>query len=678
MTMYKVRVPHVFRDGLGRPDPKMPDDAVEICNKRVAMKLLQQGVIESDDLPPRGILPDRSPIDPITRVGVYMHTSSFYSGGRIHIHQMAWCMANMGAEVFIVTNAHPRWSTDYRKHPNLKILSGAEAGKVPKDIDLLFSDGKNMMGRQVVQRKLENLNIPLVLINFETPNWVAEFDPNTASRMENFEDTFKHADMMLCNSEESLKYLHQYMRVTVPTGVVPPAANTHAVDKNVASPLPPEARGVPYVVWSARSSTYKGGHVICDAVMNYPKPLNLVLIGKPSTVPKSTELHKVFSFKVPITDAEKMRVMRDAVCVAAPSKFEGFGMVPAEAMSNGTPVLAYDLPVLRQGYGDRIQYADWGDEKQFAQKLYDIVDGKTVVEVDAEEVRRTYGMEAMEKDMAERVPYFNFNRRRVSAQMICYYGPMVQEAIASVYPHVDEIVIAHGPTELWKDFPADDSLQLIQNYPDPEGKIKVDARKVWKNKGEMRTACQRMATGNHILIVDADEIYHGLDAWIEHAPSFGCRRWVHFWHDLDHYVVDPSGNKRWGAAHELGGSVHNHLRWAYWRNSNRWNERGTAAMGSGNMRISSGVATAQAVEAVPQCCIYHLGHVLDPVMMKAKHDFYIARDGAGAGRVQRAAAWSNWKGELGDCGDGLIRQVFWEVPELVRSAYARVVEVADA
>jgi hypothetical protein len=218
---------------------------------------------------------------------------------------------------------------------------------------------------------------------------------------------------------------------------------------------------------------------------------------------------------------------------------------------------------------------------------------------------------------------------------------------------VDELLIAYGPTKLWQHIPPDNSLDLIRSYPDPENKIKLIEKDCWKNKGEMRKSTQRIMTGNYILIVDADEIYHDLGKWIGTAPDWGCPRWVHFWHDLDHYVVDTPGMDRWGDPHELNGCVHNHFRWGYWRYSNYWwSDRGTIPKGADGGKISLQHQTKAAVEKCPEACIYHLGHVMDRQLMKAKHEF--------------------WNGQLGDCGDGIIRSVDWELPDIVKRAYSKI------
>ena len=40
-----------------------------------------------------------------------------------------------------------------------------------------------------------------------------------------------------------------------------------------------------------------------------------------------------------------------------PTRFEGFGLPPAEALYCGRPCLAYDIPILRENYKDMLEFA---------------------------------------------------------------------------------------------------------------------------------------------------------------------------------------------------------------------------------------------------------------------------------------------------------------------------------
>ena len=53
-----------------------------------------------------------------------------------------------------------------------------------------------------------------------------------------------------------------------------------------------------------------------------------------------------------VTDAELNALYASAIALAHPSVYEGFGLPVLEAMGAGCPVIANDLPVLRENFGD--------------------------------------------------------------------------------------------------------------------------------------------------------------------------------------------------------------------------------------------------------------------------------------------------------------------------------------
>jgi glycosyltransferase involved in cell wall biosynthesis len=53
-----------------------------------------------------------------------------------------------------------------------------------------------------------------------------------------------------------------------------------------------------------------------------------------------------------VADAERAALYAGALALVLPSRLEGFGLAPVEALATGTPVVAGDLPVLREVLGD--------------------------------------------------------------------------------------------------------------------------------------------------------------------------------------------------------------------------------------------------------------------------------------------------------------------------------------
>jgi glycosyltransferase involved in cell wall biosynthesis len=59
-----------------------------------------------------------------------------------------------------------------------------------------------------------------------------------------------------------------------------------------------------------------------------------------------------------VTDSELKCLYQNAACFVFPSRYEGFGLPPLEAMACGCPVVAADIPVLHEVCGRAVQYCD--------------------------------------------------------------------------------------------------------------------------------------------------------------------------------------------------------------------------------------------------------------------------------------------------------------------------------
>jgi len=178
-------------------------------------------------------------------------------------------------------------------------------------------------------------------------------------------------------------------------------------------------------------------------------------------------------------------------------------------------------------------------------------------------------------------------------------------------------------------------------------------------------------SGNYHILLDGDEVWVGLDKWLKADIAFGCPRWLNFWHDARHWVHDASQSvsRRWGVPIDERGSVCPHYRCSFLRRSYYFRSHPMLAdMNNDQMHI----VDAGAARRVPSAMIYHFGHMLPREVMAAKHQFYIDRDGNDSGRRQRRTAWHEWRGELGDQGDGLISAVTWPLPEIVQRAATSV------
>jgi len=94
------------------------------------------------------------------------------------------------------------------------------------------------------------------------------------------------------------------------------------------------------------------------ALTRTPRELPLVLVG--ATKPWAHELPDVtLTGRVP--DDDLAAIYTGARALVFPSDDEGFGLPTVEALACGTPVVASDIPVLREVLGDRATFVEAGD-----------------------------------------------------------------------------------------------------------------------------------------------------------------------------------------------------------------------------------------------------------------------------------------------------------------------------
>ena len=94
--------------------------------------------------------------------------------------------------------------------------------------------------------------------------------------------------------------------------------------------------------------------------------LHLVHVGEPLTTAQTWHLSELgltdrVTSLVGIDDAVLSAIYRRAALVLVPSEREGFGLPVAESLASGTPVVASDLPVLREVGGSAVAYCPVGD-----------------------------------------------------------------------------------------------------------------------------------------------------------------------------------------------------------------------------------------------------------------------------------------------------------------------------
>jgi glycosyltransferase involved in cell wall biosynthesis len=74
-----------------------------------------------------------------------------------------------------------------------------------------------------------------------------------------------------------------------------------------------------------------------------------------------------------VDDTTLRALYAGASALVFPSRYEGFGLPPLQALAAGVPVVASDIPVLREVLGDCGLFAPVGDEQGFAERLRSVL-----------------------------------------------------------------------------------------------------------------------------------------------------------------------------------------------------------------------------------------------------------------------------------------------------------------
>lgn len=137
-------------------------------------------------------------------------------------------------------------------------------------------------------------------------------------------------------------------------------------------------RGLPadYIVAVGTLEPRKGLQVLVDAfdrlVRSDPAAPDLVLVGPPGWG-SALDLDRLPPGRVHLTgfldDDALQRIVAGSRGLAFPSRYEGFGLPPLEALASGRPVVVSDLPVMHEVLGEHADFVPVGDVDALAEAL---------------------------------------------------------------------------------------------------------------------------------------------------------------------------------------------------------------------------------------------------------------------------------------------------------------------
>ena len=499
-----------------------------------------------------------------------------YTGGRYSIFHQALLLSHF-TRVTVVSNIKPKFFNDFSDYfsdnfnfiENPLYLSLESNNNLNADLVV----GCPVVGGIYAHEYAKKFNLPLYLIMFESPNWISKFRDGADSD-EAFWTSYKkcllESDKIMVPSHESKLHLLKWLKVDGrDVDVIYPCIN-----EVVANKVKLEQKCKKNIDGARKNLIFITRMIPAKSPLSMIKKLDknkfsFTLIGKIWTdqkniIDKLIEDGYLINICGSMNDYEKFKLINDSDIMIFPTKFEGFGMPPMEALYFNKPVIAYDLPVLREIYGDKINYVENGNIEQFVEKINEISNKD---EIKYFNNRIEYNNISPMRQCCEKL-LKTFEIPKISVGMIVYNGSdYIEHSIKSIYNVVSEIIIVDGVIKKYNgDNPLsyenchsdDGTLDIIKKLKEMDvcGKIKFipSHNKPWESEIIKRNEIAKNITGDYYVLIDHDEIWKPetlLDAikYMELNKHIHILRmkFYHFWLSFKNIACDEGG--KWSTIH---------------------------------------------------------------------------------------------------------------------------------
>ncbi|MBD3194355.1 MAG: glycosyltransferase [Candidatus Lokiarchaeota archaeon] len=498
-------------------------------------------------------------------VGVFIHNVYHYSGGRYLGFLI--CMAlTKYMKVTMVTDYMPKhFMSNFNDYPdinNFDVIQDFNYGSKVEENKFDFVIGIPNEPAMYAQLYGEKFGIPSFTMLFETPNYIQKHRGGADSHESYWSDLKKHLpkfDNIISISNETTNHTKEWLNNDGNFSTVYPPINDHIANKiyNDDS-IKEEERSVIFI---GRFVDHKNPLNILEKVICMKNPPDKIyLIGKVGGI-SGIRISKLINNDKGVIvedhlgcdDKKKFELIKRSSVLIFPTIFEGFGMPPTEAFYFNKEVIAYDIPVLREVYGELIHYVEMNKEREKREinfvKVLDDVINKNKLKI-TKHNKKDFVSKWSSLDSCANNLMHVMMPLKLSVGIIVFNGEeYLKQAIDSVYNLANQIIIVEGAVEKMM-FAAnedgsstDNTVNIIKDYNDCDKKITFIQGK-WKNKNEMQNVIAGYVDGDIYMKLDSDEVWLEQDI-IKVLNMFRLDRhlmmvrpaFYHFWKNFSQITV---------------------------------------------------------------------------------------------------------------------------------------------
>jgi glycosyltransferase involved in cell wall biosynthesis len=291
-----------------------------------------------------------------------------FSGGRYCALFLAEALSALGYSIDIVCQELPGIESEfleYETHGRVKFLISPDFkisyNKNEYDFIVLIPDQSNIPYYESCFEHAEKTHTPLILLNFESENWFNAVSPfkRDPAIWSMWKEASRRRGVILSISREGMSWAKSFYTMAHEDSLFEfwyPPINSFYADKYIDSAKKNEITTI-----TRFTDKHKGADDFCALVCEELSGISINLISSrnlcDSDLPeqmlkKAKEYNISFNYYQKLSDDQKFKIISESKVFVFPTYFEGFGYPPLESLYVNTPVVTYDLPVLRETMGN--------------------------------------------------------------------------------------------------------------------------------------------------------------------------------------------------------------------------------------------------------------------------------------------------------------------------------------
>lgn len=558
----------------------------------------------------------------VKKVAVITEEIGSMTGGRYYAWFIAVALTELGYDVTLYTNQTPSYIDFFRnyKQPKLQLVDKQDIPNLDIQADLYISSP--LLGNVAVTKLWEKYHKPCFVMVFDPLPMMKEFTtPYTG-----WEESIKRISatnvniLTLCNSTSP--YVYDWLnKKEDQVFSVYPCINSRELK------LVTKSKREDYVVFISRLVRHKKFEDVLQAVKRCDVKLKVISSVKGASavnILRSLKLEDKVEFLIGINDQEKFEVLSKARAVVNASNFEGFGMWAAEGLATGTPVVAYDIPPIREimefSKADNFYLAKFKDVIDLGDKL-----AQALQEKKFRKPSHLFDFEMMQKRLKD---ILNYEPRIGVVTIALNEEEFIASSLASVikHPRISRVAVVEGAVKLFEHAASKEGLSIDKTQEQvykatklKNGQKIIYSRYGWaKDKSELRNhALYLLGDVDYVLVVDADEVWSTEDLdrliqGIKDNPDASILRFKfhHFWKKMNQVAVGGQWNSMMFRCFKyLDKSLH-------------WDRHETAVVNGEGTLLSSSGKTA----TLDDVYVFHLGYMKKAKNVQDKLEYYKKRD----------------------------------------------------